>query len=165
MAKTIKEIADELGVSKQIVYKRFRGKLYAECAPYAHTLRGVVYLDEQGERIIKQDLQGYSAKTTPDRSGPLRSDPEKNTQSDAIIEVLQSTIDTLHQQLEVKDRQIERQAATIENLSSALSAAQALHAGTIQQQLSDGTDRTVSSKAEKQAEVKKRHWFARWLGK
>ena len=34
--KTIRQIADEIGVSKQAVYKRYKGKLYTVCAPYAY---------------------------------------------------------------------------------------------------------------------------------
>ena len=49
MAKTLKEIADEIGVSKQAVYKRFKGKLSTVCAPYAYIEYGVVYIDEQGK--------------------------------------------------------------------------------------------------------------------
>lgn len=56
MAKTIKQIANEIGVTKQAVYKRFKGKLNAACAPYAHTENGILYLDEQGEQIIKDDF-------------------------------------------------------------------------------------------------------------
>ena len=56
MAKTIKQIADEIGVTKQAVYKRFKGKLNAACAPYAHTVDGILYLDEAGEQIIKDDF-------------------------------------------------------------------------------------------------------------
>lgn len=59
---------------------------------------------------------------------------------DGMIAVLQATIDTLQGQLEVKDRQIEQQTQTITRLSDALvsaqqtaAAAQALHAGTLQQ--------------------------------
>ena len=62
-----------------------------------------------------------------------------------MISVLQATIDTLQGQLEVKDRQIEQQAQTITRLTDALAAAQqtaaaaqALHAGTIQQQFLSG---------------------------
>lgn len=56
MAKTIKQIADEIGVTKQAVYKRFKGKLNTACAPYAHTEDGILYLDEPGEQIIKNDF-------------------------------------------------------------------------------------------------------------
>ena len=47
--KTIRQIADEIGVSKQTVYKRYKGKLHTVCAPYAHTEQGVLYLSEQAE--------------------------------------------------------------------------------------------------------------------
>lgn len=56
MAKTIKQIAEEIGVTKQAVYKRFKGKLNAACAPYAHTVDGILYIDEVGEQIIKDDF-------------------------------------------------------------------------------------------------------------
>lgn len=177
MAKTIKEIADEIGVSKQAVYKRFKGKLATVCAPYTEIRYGVVYLSEQAEDIIKQDFAksngahtersiGTVGKTeeNPEKSEKLteknfhsdemesahteqfdgvytehiRSTPYAEAQSEAIIKVLQATIDTLQGQLEIKDKQIERQAITIENLSASLAAAQALHAGTIQQQLTEG---------------------------
>ena len=52
--KTIRQIADEIGVSKQAVYKRFKGKLHTVCAPYAHTERGILYISEQGEILIKR---------------------------------------------------------------------------------------------------------------
>ena len=139
MDKTIKEIAKELCVSKQAVYKRYKGKLHTVCAPYAHTVNGVLYLADQGVEIIRQD---FAAKPCSTPSGAhterIRCAPTEQPQSDAIVEVLQTTINTLQQQLEIKDRQIERQAATIEHLSSALSAAQALHAGTIKHQLTAG---------------------------
>lgn len=56
MAKTIKQIANEIGVTKQSVYKRLKGKLNAACAPYVHTEDGIIYLDELGEQIIKNDF-------------------------------------------------------------------------------------------------------------
>ena len=70
--KTIRQIAAEIGVSKQAVYKRYKGKLQTVCAPYAHTEQGAVsythldvykrqeqgalYLSEQAETLIKQDF-------------------------------------------------------------------------------------------------------------
>lgn len=182
MAKTIKEIADEIGVTKQAVYKRYRGKLSAVCAPYTEIKYGVVYLSEQAENIIKQDFAksigahtehsvcarekkkenaefGEKSDKIDAQTGSeetvnmecssgvhtehIRSAPYAQGQSEAIIKVLQATIDTLQGQLEIKDKQIERQAITIENLSASLAAAQALHAGTIQQQLTDGDKQNV----------------------
>lgn len=181
MAKTIKEIAEEIGVSKQAVYKRYKGKLSAVCAPYAYIEYGVVYLDERGEMIIKQDFAKTNGahtecsvcahKKTKENAGFCEKSDKKNvqtrseetvdiersngahterigsapyakTQSDDVIQVLKATIETLQGQLVIKDKQIERQATTIENLSTSLAAAQALHAGTIQQQLAEGDEQT-----------------------
>jgi len=44
-------------------------------------------------------------------------------------------LDVLQKELDIKNQQIAAQSSTIENLSAALQSAQALHAGTIQQQL------------------------------
>ena len=50
--KTIRQIADEIGVSKQAVYKRVRGSLHTDVAPYMDMVNGVTYILEQGEKLI-----------------------------------------------------------------------------------------------------------------
>ena len=203
MAKTLKEIASEIGVTKQAVYKRYKGKLSAVCAPYAYVEYGVVYLDEQGEAIIKQDFaktngahtersvcaQGKSnenaaqsenvtektSQTAAKKSvhteqsdgvhtEHIRSTPYVREQSEAIIKILQDTIDTLQGQLDIKDRQIERQATTIENLSASLAAAQALHAGTIQQQLTEGDKQNAAEEQPVQQQKKGKGFLSRLFG-
>ena len=166
--KTIRQIADEIGVSKQAVYKRYKGKLHTVCAPYAHTEQGVLYLSEQAETLIKQDFlkddrsNGAHTDTHTERSiGAVR----EQSQEAGVVAVLQATIDTLQGQLEVKDRQIEQQAQTITRLTDALAtaqqtaaAAQALHAGTIQQQFlagEDGADQQSQNKKEKRNWLRK----------
>ena len=171
--KTIRQIADELGVSKQAVYKRFKGKLHTVCAPYAHTEQGVLYLEEQGETLIKQDfLQddrsiGAHTDTHTERSNGAVSEQGRE---DGLIAILQATIDTLQGQLEVKDRQIEQQAQTITRLSDALvaaqqtaAAAQALHAGTIQQQFLSG-EAGADQRHPEPEPGQKRSWFSRFFG-
>ena len=148
--KTIRQIADEIGVSKQAVYKRYKGKLYTVCAPYAHTEQGVLYLSEQAETLIKQDFlrdgcpNGSHTDTHTERS--IGAVPEQSQEA-GVVAILQATIDTLQGQLSVKDKQIEELNARLAEVSSALvvaqqtaQAAQALHAGTIRQQLTDGED-------------------------
>lgn len=161
--KTIRQIADEIGVSKQTVYKRFKGKLYTVCAPYAHTEQGVLYIEEQGEALIKQDFsrecRSNGAHTDTHTEHSIGA-PLEQSESDSIIAVLKSTIDTLQGQLAVKDRQIEELNARLAENSVALAAAQqavqtaqALHAGTIQQQLTDeateGEQHDIRSKSKK----------------
>lgn len=56
MDKTIKQIAAEIGVSKQAVYKRAAGKLKDELAPYTLTKNNRIYITEEGINIIKTDF-------------------------------------------------------------------------------------------------------------
>ena len=165
--KTIRQIADEIGVSKQTVYKRYKGKLYTVCAPYAHTEQGVLYIEEQGETLIKQDfLQkecpiGAHTYAHTERSNGAALEQSENA---GVVAVLQTTIDTLQGQLAIKDKQIEELNARLSEVSSALvaaqqtaQAAQALHAGTIQQQLTSGEDQ----REEDEVKAKKQSWLSR----
>ena len=163
--KTIRQIADEIGVSKQAVYKRYKGKLHTVCAPYAHTVQGVLYLSEQAETLIKQDFLQNDSSNGAHTERSIGAVPEQS-QDAGVVAVLQATIDTLQGQLEVKDRQIEQQAQTITRLTDALAAAQqtaaaaqALHAGTIQQVLAceDGVEQ------QGKEPEKKRGWFRKWF--
>ena len=165
--KTIRQIADEIGVSKQAVYKRYKGKLHTVCAPYAHTEQGILYIEEQGEALIKQDflhtecsIGAHTDTHTECSNGAALEHPENV----GVIAVLQTTIDTLQGQLAIKDKQIEDLNARLAESNAALvaaqqtaQAAQALHAGTIQQQLTSGTDQSEGSGDE----PKKQGWFSR----
>lgn len=113
--KTIKQIADELGVSKQSVYKRYRGKLYTEVYPYAHTENGTVYIDEQGENIIKQDFL-----------------KDKTVSSGADTEYIPKIIDTLNKTIEILQNQLFEKDKQISELTKLLNQSQQLEFGTIQ---------------------------------
>ena len=156
--KTIRQIADEIGVSKQAVYKRYKGKLHTVCAPYAHTEQGVLYLSEQAETLIKQDFlkddRSIGAHTDTHTERSNGAVPEQS-QEDSVVAVLQATIDTLQGQLEVKDRQIEKLTEALVAAQKTAAAAQALHAGTIQQQLTAGE---LEPKLEDQSEKKGWLW-------
>ena len=161
--KTIRQIADEIGVSKQAVYKRYKGKLHTVCAPYAHTEQGVLYLSEQAETLIKQDFLKDDRSNGAHTERSIGAVPEQSQEA-GVVAVLQATIDMLQGQLAVKDRQIEELNARLAEASSALLAAQqtaataqALHAGTIKQQLSDG------SGADQ--EERKQSWISRLFRK
>lgn len=138
--KTIREIADEIGVSKQAVFKKIkREPLSTSLQGLTSTVDGRLTVSVDGEKLIKQ---AFSAGTPSTNHQPVDGvvDGQVDGPVDGMIAVLQATIDTLQGQLEVKDRQIEQQTQTITRLSDALvsaqqtaAAAQALHAGTLQQ--------------------------------
>ena len=90
--KTIRQIADEIGVSKQAVYKRYKGKLYTACAPYAHTVQGVLYLSEQAETLIKQDFLKADRSNGAHTERPIGAVSEQLKEAD-VVSVLQATID------------------------------------------------------------------------
>ena len=166
--KTIRQIADEIGVSKQAVYKRYKGKLHTVCAPYTHTEQGVLYLSEQAETLIKQDFLKYDRSNGAHTERSIGAVPEQSQEA-GVVAVLQATIDTLQGQLEVKDRQIEELNARLAEVSAALlaaqqtaAAAQALHAGTIQQQLLTGE---AGADQQGQEPEQKRGWFSKLFGK
>ncbi len=147
--KTIKQIADDLGVSKQAVTKcidnlGLRSSL---------TKNGNCFMvGDNQEKAIKSAFS--SRKSANQNVNPNAN--QSPTQLADVITILQSTIDTLQGQLTVKDEQIrgqqaqieqltkalQQQTAAAENTTAALTAAQALHAGTIQERLTVAQDQT-----------------------
>lgn len=163
--KTIRQIANEIGVSKQTVYKRFKGKLHTVCAPYAHTVNGVLYVEEKGEKLIKQDFL-QSDRSNLEHVEHLEyanGAVVEQRQENGIIAVLQATIDTLQGQLEVKDQQIEQLTSALVAAQQTAAAAQALHAGTMHQQLLSGE--TGADQQGQEPELgQKRSWISRLFG-
>ncbi len=171
--KTIRQIADEIGVSKQAVFKKIkREPLSTSLQGLTTTVDGRLMVEVDGEKLIKQAFFEIAPSTTDNQltgavdglvDAPSTKNEEKTVAVDGVISVLQATIDTLQGQLEVKDRQIEQQAQTITRLTDALAAAQqtaaaaqALHAGTIQQQIITG-----EAGADKLELGRNRKWYQR----
>ena len=154
--KTIRQIADEIGVSKTAVSKQIanlglRSGLRKNGNQFA--------IDEHQEALIKQ---AFSEKSQTEIENETQTE---NHEVGDLVCVLQATIDTLQGQLEVKDRQIEQQAQTITRRTDALAAAQqtaaaaqALHAGTIQQQL---LTEEAGADQKGQEPEQKRSWFSK----
>ena len=174
--KTIRQIADEIGVSKQAVFKKIKHEpLSTSLQGLTATVDGRLMVEVDGEKLIKQAFSEIAPSTTDNQltgavdglvDAPSTKNAEKTAEVDGVISVLQATIDTLQGQLEVKDRQIEQQAQTITRLTDALAAAQqtaaaaqALHAGTIQQQLITGEAGTDQQEPEQ-----KKSWFSKVFG-
>lgn len=114
--KTIKQIADELGISKQRVYRWIKANCINDVFHDAHQ----IMIDDAVENRIKQSL----SKDTPHQKSHHES--HQDTSNDVVIEALLK-------QLEIKDKQIEQLTAALEHTTASLQAAQALHAGTIKE--------------------------------
>jgi DNA-binding MarR family transcriptional regulator len=143
--KTIRQIADELGVSKQAVSYRLKQlEATKENGVLATKENGVLVVSLAGETLIKSTFNENNRQSFGDKQPPKDRQKEND-----ILAVLQSTITVLQGQIEVKDTQLsekDKQLAEkdrqLSDITSALVAAQqtaataqALHAGTLQQQL------------------------------
>ena len=175
MAKTIKELADELGVSKTAVSKQIanlglRSSMRKNGNQFA--------IENQQEKLIKMAFRKNKQREiagenlVSDEQSQTTNANQSQTENHEVCDlvcVLQTTVDTLQEQLSVKDQQIRELNARLAECSTALlaaqetaRAAQALHAGTIQQQLSDGED-YAASVPDEQAAPNNRRWFSRFF--
>lgn len=163
---SIKQIAEELQLPKQRVYRYIK----KECITESEQRNGVMYYDETVFLAIKSAFLNITASDEVHRE-TLQSTSEVHQSASTkqfdmeIIQTLQSTIKTLTEQLAVKDNQIaekNKQIATLTlalgETTTALTSAQALHAGTIQHQLIE-TPTSSSDSSEK------RGFFKRIFGK
>ena len=180
MAKTIKEIADELGVSKTAVSKqianlglrsslRKNGNQFAIENQQEKLIKMAFWKNRQQEKAVENAVSDKQSQTESQTTNANQSQTENHEVCDLVC-VLQTTVDTLQEQLSVKDQQIRELNARLAECSAALlaaqetaRAAQALHAGTIQQQLSDGEDRAAASVPDGQAASNNRRWFSRFF--
>lgn len=163
--KTIKQIADELRVSKQAVWQRVKrsAELSAMLAVHSETVNVTVYVDDVLEQRIKEqyperptvdetpinigetvDETGVNVDKTTVNKAQNVDETSSEIDVNTLIVTLQNTVDTLQQQLTVKDKQIDELTVMLKasqeqqaTLVSALTAAQALHAGTIQERLTE----------------------------
>lgn len=131
MSMTIKQLADSLGVSKPTVSKAIsdlglQGKLH-----------------QVGNRFVLEETEIQAVKSQILQT-PKPQESQETQAEKTLISLLESQITILAQQLQVKDNQIAAQQEQIKTLTdslrdttAALTAAQALHAGTIQQQLTE----------------------------
>ena len=155
--KTIRQIADEIGVSKTAVNKQIanlglRSGLRKNGNQFA--------IDEHQEALIKEAFSEKS-QTEIENKTQTKTQTENHEVSDLVC-VLQATIDTLQGQLEVKDRQIEKLTEALVAAQQTAAAAQALHAGTIQQQLLTGE---AGADQQGQEPEQTRGWFSKLFGK
>lgn len=133
---TVKQFAEQAGVSTQRIYQLLTKSLQE----FTKTENGTKYISVEGLRVFDKEPTQEVAK---DLQSSLQDLARPET------ELLRETIETLRQQLTVKDEQLAAKDKQIGDLTAALlssqeqhkaltdalTAAQALHAGTIQERL------------------------------
>lgn len=173
---TIKELAEELGVSKPTISKAIdalgiQGNLRKVGNRFMLDETQVMAVKSQITQIYETEIEKKTQEKPPTELQKMQSETEKS-----LISLLETQISILQEQLSVKDNQIAAQSEQIKTLTeslhdttAALTAAQALHAGTIQQQLTDKSDSSgdnpenIMSKNE--TEQSKRSLWQRIFGK
>lgn len=185
MSKTIKQISEELGVTKQAIHQRLKRNvdLKNSLKPFMKTVDGVIHVEVGGQNLLKEafikpinkyDVTDNKSNVTDNKSnvtdnkGNITDNKDNVTDntSQPVITILEATIKTLQEQLSVKDKQIENLTTTLQdsqetqrNLAEALNSAQALHAGTIRQQLTttsqEDTQDIINKPEQKQSFLSK----------
>ena len=155
---TILEAAQKLGVTKTAIRKyltdEFRER-YCSSRP-----NGAINISSEGVALIEEKMTANS-----DQKPTTNSDqkPTGNPVSDAVIDILRRQLEEKDRQIEKQQEQISQLTAALEHTTSSLQAAQALHAGTMQQQLlTDGAEPESEAAPESEPEPKKKkHWWSR----
>ena len=198
MEMTIKQLADELGVSKPTIRNivselGIQSKLRKVGNRYMLSDAQITQVKLQ---ILKDGVLSESEKTEKSESGVL-SESEKTEKSESGVlseskkteksenSIVREQLSILSQQLTVKDNQIQvlqdqlivkdsqiqilqeqiRQlTAAMDSMATALTGAQALHAGTIQKQLTGYNDR-VEHSSDPEPQKQKQGFFSRLFGK
>ena len=129
--KTIKQMADAIGVDKQRVYRYIK----KNCISEAHHDAGAMWYDEVVEILINQHFKDICCISD------VHHEAHQTTSSDAVIDTV---ISMLKKELDIKNEQIKDLNARLAESNAALviaqqsaQAAQLLHARTIQNQLTN----------------------------
>jgi predicted transcriptional regulator len=134
--KTIKQLADEIGVSKTAIRKKMTEEVKTK---FAETVSGTIYILPEGQELIRQAFSQGSAQTR--FSGVSANQlPSISDEVSSLISMLQVQLEVKDKQIEARDIQIGELTAALENTTASLHAAQALHAGTMHKQLKSGAE-------------------------
>lgn len=121
--KTIKQIADEIGVSKQAVFKKIKkDPLSTGLLGLISVIDGKFMVSDDGETLIKKAFSQKESSTNP------QTEPLTKNLDGAVVDVLLQQSEMLRKELEIKNEQIAQ-------LQKLLDQEQQLHAMTKQQLL------------------------------
>lgn len=162
--KTVSEIAREIGISRQALYKRIKAEpLSSDLQPFTSKVDGILYISSDGEDLIISMCSSSSrVQGRVNRADNVDSklDNQVDSIQESLISQMSAEIDFLKKQIDVKDKQLGDKDKQIEQLSESLRASQMLQAGLVQQvQYLSSPDKQT----EPEPEVKPR-WniFKRW---
>ena len=118
--KTIKQLSEELKISKEAIYKKIRYQLKDSLENHVIKRNNVTHIDEIGEQIIIQSLN----KERQEAIQVIIQSDTMNSEMDEAQEHVSEYIAILEMQLKNKDIQIEMQNNHISRLIKQLDANQ-----------------------------------------
>lgn len=145
--KTIKELADELNVSKTAINKKLNANLKRK---HFSKIANKFVIDEEGQNIIKSMFKEVKSTTKNDNH------QQENSETENL-----KVVDFFHEQIVIKDEQLKEKDKQIEKLQSLLDQQQIL---TLQANKKIETLEYNSEKKEEEKPTKnneKRNWFSR----
>lgn len=136
MSKTVKQIADELGVTKQAVHQKRKSKeLATALQPFTTMVDGVVYISVDGEELIKRAFFKHDCKqvdgsftTTVDGSFTPSFTPLEDGEIIFLrgqVEKLQTELEKEREHNREKDKQLLDTLNKLAESQAALAAGQA----------------------------------------
>jgi len=126
--KTIKQIADEIGVSKQAVHQKIKQEPLSTSLRQLTSTKGrTLTIDVDGESLIKRAFSSNVVNQVDEVDVNEASidvnelSTENASFNSGIIELLQENIAVLQEQLKIKDKQIEELTATVKIQAESIS--------------------------------------------
>lgn len=149
--KTIKQIADEIGVSKTAVRKKMTDEVKTK---FSETVSGKIYITETGENIIKSSFKTHTAETENHKSSETFAESVSTNVfgENLLYEILKDELKEKNKQIEKLqiELEIERKYSREQSEKIAILAdqAQRLHLAEIAQ--SDASEDELEVIEEKQ---------------
>ena len=157
--KSISQLAKEIGVTRQAIYKKIKSdnQLSTGLQQFTVNQNKLTVYSLQGQKLIKQ---AFLNNDTVNRAVNVDSKPVSTNSK--LVDSLTAQIETLTKQLTVKDEQLSAAQAqinslvdTIHEMTIALKAAQALHGMDKQQKTIEVKQEKAEAKAQTQLHTQK----------
>ena len=153
--KTIREIANEIGVDKQKVYRFIKQNHINEAHREALQRSGVKYYHEAAEMLIKQGFLGEIASSEAHHE--VHQNRINEAAFDAVVEMLQKELEIKNEQIRELNERLSECSAALLAAQQTAQVAQALHAGAIQQHILDKGESVDLQREQKQE--KRQGWI------
>lgn len=156
--KTIKQIAEEIGVDKQKVYRFVKNngikEVHHEALHDVLQKNSVKYYDEVAENLIKQGFKETSESNEVHHE--VLREAHQNCINEALYEALLKQLEAMRNELEEKNKQLNEKDKQIEQILQLLDQSQRLQA------VAESNIKQLESKLEVSEQETEKKSFRRW---